>query len=75
MSAVELFVVFGSNVVPFTVAVLQPPVPNSGKERIAAVRIHTIRSRGSMNVCATSTSTFTTMKMTPAHTVKPITAL
>ena len=35
---------------------------------------HAARSRGSTSVCATSTSRFTTMKITPAHTVKPITA-
>ena len=37
--------------------------------------LHVVRSRGSTRVWATSTSRFTTMKIVPAHTVKPITAL
>ena len=45
----------------------------SGRRTFEA--LHVVRSRGSIRVWATSTRRFTTMKIVPAQTVKPITAL
>ena len=55
---------------------ISPGGPCQGGElKLLALARHVARSRGSMNVCATSTRRFTTMKIVPAQTVKPITAL